>query len=167
MSSTAEANDEQRGAASDQLCWSYVALPSQSEFLKSTARLKGFSGPVGSGKSAALAVEALRNAFVNRGRQGMLAAPTLAMLRDATLNSLLQMMAAADVEFELRKSDGELTVSETESTILLRSLEEPERLRGTNLAWFGIDELSYTREDGWLRLEARLRDPRADRLCGF
>ncbi|HEX4163890.1 MAG TPA: hypothetical protein VHZ55_00315, partial [Bryobacteraceae bacterium] len=46
-------------------------------------------------------------------------------------------------------------------------LEEPERLRGTNLAWFGIDELSYTREDGWLRLEARLRDPRADRLCGF
>ncbi len=53
------------------------------------------------------------------------------------------------------------------STVLLRSLDEPERLRGTNLAWFGIDELSYTREDGWLRLEARLRDPKAEKLCGF
>ncbi len=67
----------------------------------------------------------------------------------------------------LRKSDGELTLGGPEATILLRSLEEPERLRGTNLAWFGIDELSYTREEAWLRLEARLRDPRARRLCGF
>jgi hypothetical protein len=40
-------------------------------------------------------------------------------------------------------------------------------LRGTNLAWFGIDELSYASEDAWLRLEARLRDPKASALCGF
>ncbi len=97
----------------------------------------------------------------------MLAAPTLAMLRDATLNSLLQMTADADVQVEWRKSDGELTIAAAKSTILLRSLDEPERLRGTNLAWFGIDELSYAREEGWTRLEARLRDPKAERLCGF
>jgi hypothetical protein len=46
-------------------------------------------------------------------------------------------------------------------------LDEPERLRGTNLAWFGIDELSYASEDAWLRLEARLRDPKAQALSGF
>jgi hypothetical protein len=50
---------------------------------------------------------------------------------------------------------------------LFRSLDEYERLRGTNLAWFGVDELSYAREEAWLRLEGRLRDPLASELCGF
>jgi hypothetical protein len=35
------------------------------------------------------------------------------------------------------------------------------------LAWFGLDELTYTPEEAWLRLEGRLRDPKAQRLCGF
>ncbi len=89
------------------------------------------------------------------------------MLRDATLTTMFGAMDALDVDYELRKSDGELTITPPDSTILLRSLDEPERLRGTNLAWFGIDELSYTKEEGWLRLEARLRDPKAAKLCGF
>ena len=46
-------------------------------------------------------------------------------------------------------------------------MDEFERLRGTNLAWFGLDELTYTQEEAWLRLEGRLRDPKATRLCGF
>ncbi len=96
-----------------------------------------------------------------------MAAPTYAMLRDATLAGLLGLIERLEIEYEIRKSDGELSLLSPDSLVLLRSLEEPERLRGTNLAWFGIDELSYTREDGWVRLEARLRDPRATKLCGF
>ena len=42
-----------------------------------------------------------------------------------------------------------------------------ERLRGTNLAWFGVDELTYAKPDAWSRLEGRLRDSRAFRRCGF
>jgi hypothetical protein len=30
-----------------------------------------------------------------------------------------------------------------------------------------LDELTYTQEEAWLRLEGRLRDPKARRLCGF
>src|SRR5579884_872224 len=155
------------GVLSEELCWQHAPLPSQAKFESLKTRFKGFSGPVGSGKSAALCFEAIRQAYSNYGRQGVLAAPTYAMLRDATLTSLLRLLEDFDVEFELKKSDGELVLKGPQSVILLRSLEEPERLRGTNLAWFGIDELSYTREEGWLRLEARLRDPRATRLCGF
>lgn len=97
----------------------------------------------------------------------MLAAPTFAMLRDASQRSLAHLLEEHDVEFELKKTDGELIIKPSGSVILLRSLEEPERLRGTNLAWFGIDELSYASEGAWVRLEARLRDPKAARLCGF
>jgi hypothetical protein len=49
----------------------------------------------------------------------------------------------------------------------LRAVDEYERLRGTNLAWFGLDELTYSQEGAWSRLEGRLRDPKARRLCGF
>jgi Terminase large subunit, T4likevirus-type, N-terminal len=162
---TAERNSED--VLGEGLCWIFNPLPSQSKFGGVGSRFKGFSGPVGSGKSAALCFESLRHSYMNRGRQGLLAAPTFAMLRDATLASLFGMMEEHDVDFEIRKSDGELEVVAAKSLVLLRSLEEPERLRGTNLSWFAIDELSYTREEGWLRLEARLRDPNAEKLCGF
>jgi hypothetical protein len=89
------------------------------------------------------------------------------MLRDATLASLFEMADELDIAYDVRKSDGELEFEGPASVALLRSLDEPERLRGTNLAWFGIDELSYTRREAWLRLEARLRDPNAVKLSGF
>jgi hypothetical protein len=149
------------------ICWTRDPLPSQKSFQALPQRFKGFSGPVGSGKSAALCFEAMSLAYINEGRQGMLAAPTFAMLRDASQRSLAHLLDEQDVEFELKKADGELAIKAPCSIILLRSLDEPERLRGTNLAWFGIDELSYASEDAWVRLEARLRDPRAARLCGF
>jgi hypothetical protein len=97
----------------------------------------------------------------------MLAAPTFAMLRDASLTSLTRMLEDLEVEFEHKRSDGELHILNADALVLLRSLDEPERLRGTNLAWFGVDELSYASEQAWQRLEARLRDPKAADLCGF
>jgi Terminase large subunit, T4likevirus-type, N-terminal len=151
----------------NRVCWTRDPLPSQKSFQALPERFKGFSGPVGSGKSAALCFEAMSLAYINDGRQGMLAAPTFAMLRDASQRSLAQLLEEQDVEFELKKADGELIINSPGSVILLRSLDEPERLRGTNLAWFGIDELSYASEDAWVRLEARLRDPQAAHLCGF
>src|SRR5438270_1613320 len=151
----------------EELCWPRAYLPSQGQFAGLTTRFKGFSGPVGSGKSAALCFEVVRQCYVNRGRQGVLAAPTLPMLRDASLAGLYEVLEAEEIDYELHKADGELRLTAGGSTALLRSLEEPERLRGTNLAWFGIDELSYARPEGWLRLEARLRDRKAKNLCGF
>ena len=46
-------------------------------------------------------------------------------------------------------------------------MEDFETAARDNLAWFGVDELTYTPEEAWLRLEGRLRDPKATRLCGF
>jgi hypothetical protein len=54
----------------------YSPLPSQRRFHSSTARFKGFSGPIGSGKSQALCHEAIRLSYLNPGRQGLIGAPT-------------------------------------------------------------------------------------------
>jgi hypothetical protein len=145
----------------------FNALPSQRRFVECAARFKGFSGPVGSGKSMALCFTALRLAIANPGCQGLLGAPTYRMMRDVTQVALLRMLDENAIPYEFLKSDNIIRLGVIESEIMLRSLDEPERLRGTNLAWFGVDELTFTSEEGWTRLEARLRDPRAKRLCGF
>jgi hypothetical protein len=142
-------------------------LPSQRKFHLSAARFKGFSGPIGSGKSQALCQEAVRMSYINAGRTGLLGAPTYPMLRDATAAALLEILDGNRIPYEHNKAENTLAITDTGSKILFRPLEEFERLRGTNLAWFGVDELTYTQESAWLRLEGRLRDPKARRLCGF
>jgi hypothetical protein len=145
----------------------YDPLPSQKLFHSCTERFKGFSGPIGSGKSLALCHEAIRLSYENAGRMGLLGAPTYPMLREATQASLLQILAANQIRYEHNKAENTLLLTDTRSRILFRPVDEFERLRGTNLAWFGIDELTYTQEEAWLRLEGRLRDPKANRHCGF
>lgn len=145
----------------------YKPLDSQRRFHRSRARFKGFSGPIGSGKSQALCQEAIRLAYLNPGRTGLIGAPTYPMLRDATQRALLEVLAGNGIPFTHNKADGTLVLTDTRSRVLLRSLDRYERLRGTNLAWFGVDELTYTNEAAWVRLEGRLRDPKAKVLCGF
>jgi hypothetical protein len=145
----------------------YDPLPSQKRFHESTARFKGFSGPIGSGKSQALCQEAIRLCYENPGRLGLIGAPTYPMLRDATQVALLNILRENELAYEHNKAENTLIMKDTGSRVLFRPVEEFERLRGTNLAWFGLDELTYTQEEAWLRLEGRLRDPLAKRLCGF
>jgi hypothetical protein len=89
------------------------------------------------------------------------------MLRDATVAALLESLVKNGIPHEVNRAENFLVMKETRSKILFRAVEEFERLRGSNLAWFGLDELTYTSEEAWLRLEGRLRDPKAARLCGF
>jgi len=142
-------------------------LPSQQKFHDSTARFKGFSGPIGSGKTQALCQQALKLTYLNPGRTGLLGAPTYPMLRDATQAALIEILEHSRIPYEWNRAENFLVLKDTRSRILFRAVEEFERLRGSNLAWFGLDELTYTPQDAWLRLEGRLRDPKAARLCGF
>ena len=105
--------------------------------------------------------------YLNPGRTGLIGAPTYPMLRDATVAALLEALEQNDIPHEVNRGENYLLLRDTQSRILFRAVEEFERLRGSNLAWFGVDELTYTSEGAWLRLEGRLRDPKATRLCGF
>ncbi|MGD0359914.1 MAG: terminase family protein [Bryobacteraceae bacterium] len=145
----------------------YAPLPSQQAFHDCRSRFKGFSGPVASGKSQALCFEAVCLSYVNRGGLGLLGAPTYPMLRDATQAALFSLLEEEEIPYQYNKAENMLTIPESGSRIIFRPVDDFERLRGTNLAWFGLDELTYSPEGAWLRLEGRLRDPRAKRLCGF
>lgn len=60
----------------------YTPLPSQQRFHDLDCRFKGFSGPIGSGKSQALCHEAIRLTYQNPGRMGLLGAPTYGLPLD-------------------------------------------------------------------------------------
>ena len=145
----------------------YIALPSQRAFHECQSRFKGFSGPIASGKSQALCQEAIRLTYYNEGRLGLIGAPTYPMLRDATQTTLFAILDSQDLPYEYNKAENMLTMTHTGSRIIFRPVDDFERLRGTNLAWFGLDELTYSPEGAWLRLEGRLRDPQAKTLRGF
>lgn len=145
----------------------YDALPSQKKFHDLATRYKGFSGPIGSGKSMALCQEAIRLSYLNPGRMGLLGAPTVPMLREATQATLFEILDGNAIPYELNKAENTLLMLDTNSKIVFRPVDEYERLRGTNLAWFGLDELTYSSEEAWFRLQGRLRDPQASRKCGF
>jgi hypothetical protein len=83
----------------------YDPLPSQKRFHASQARFKGFSGPIGSGKSQALCQEAIKLSYLNPGRLGLLGAPTYPMLRDATQATLFEILDANGVPFDHNKAE--------------------------------------------------------------
>lgn len=154
--------------------WKYDPLPSQRRFhqdlLDRNLRYLGYSGPVGSGKSYSLIYQALFLAALNPGLPGVLGAPTYPMLRDATQRTMFDVLLSEGIEYVQHRTENIIELPDAPfygAEILCRSLDSFERLRGTNLAWFGIDELTYCPPEAWTRLEARLRHPKANRRCGF
>jgi len=147
--------------------WKYDALPAQRAFHGDlTTPFKGYSGPIGSGKSYALAYEAILLSRLNPGLLGLVGAPTYRMLEDSTQRTFFDVLEAEGIQFDFSKQNNRIRFRDNGSEIIFRTMENPERLRGPNLAWFALDELTYTREDAWTRLLGRLRHPQARRLCG-
>src|SRR5437764_8997922 len=102
----------------------YGQLPSQKRFHDSRSRFKGFSGPVGSGKSQALCHEAIRLSYLNPGRVGLIGAPTYPMLRDATLATFTALLVSNEIAYEYLKAESVLVMKDTGSRILFRSVDK-------------------------------------------
>lgn len=92
------------GPVSERWRVAYDPFESQGRFHDDLARFKGFSGPVGSGKSNALCREALRLAYANPGRTGLIGAPTYPMLRDTTRSMFLESLETVGLPYDLNKA---------------------------------------------------------------
>jgi hypothetical protein len=142
-------------------------LPSQERFHDLPNRYKGFSGSINSGKSKALCHEALKLAYDNPRCMGLVGAPTYPMLRDSTRTAFFEILEANQIPHRFLKAENKLWLPEPRASVLFRSLDNPERLRGPNLAWFAVDELTYCKQAAWERLEGRLRAKTARRACAI
>ena len=145
----------------------YTPFDAQRRFNDCGARYKGFSGPIGTGKTLALAWEGIQLAYANSGLPGLIGAITYRMLEDVTKKTFLEVLEDENIPYTHQKGDNKVTFTECGSEVFFRSLGDPNKLRGPNLAWYGCDELSYAEESSWNVLEGRLRHPKSTHPCGF
>ena len=114
---------------------------------------------IGSGKTLGGADKTTLYIADNAGAPMMVTAPTYKMLTDATLVSLEQELSKLGRNFyTLNKA--EMTIqTRTGSKILLRSTDNPDSLRGPNLAAIWMDEAAQSSEEAFKILQGRLREP--------
>jgi phage terminase large subunit len=138
----------------------YHLLPRQAEFIHSPAKYTAYVAGLGSGKTFAGCVKALKKS--KPGQPGMIVAPTFPMLRDVTQKKFFELLDIGNYPYTFNKAENSAQVFGTQ--VLFRSADEPERLRGVNLNWAYLDEAALMKEDVWRIILGRLRtgpDPEA------
>lgn len=131
-------------------------FPRQRRFVTDPRRFPAYIGGIGSGKTYGGAAKTLLRVSQGPGI-GLVAAPTYAMLRDATLRTLFDLFDSMGLEWEQHKGANLISIPRTGHEILYRSLDNPENLRGPNLMWAWVDEGSLITGDAWRIVKGRLR----------
>lgn len=130
-------------------------FPRQKRFVEDTARYPAAIGGIGSGKTFVGAAKVLPR--LNRREFGLVCAPTYKMLRDATQRTLFTMLGDLGIPYEHHKGDNHLLIPSTGHEIIFRSLDDPDNLRGPNVAYTWVDEAAYISAEAWRIVKGRTR----------
>ncbi len=136
----------------------YAPHKNQKIFHQKKQKYRAYVGGIGSGKTMAGCAETIKFIIENPGCLFVIAAPTYPMLRDATLRTFFDLCPRELIENY--NSTENIIKFVNGSEVLCRSCEDVrniERLRGTNLAGFWIDESALVPHMAWKVLIGRLR----------
>jgi len=122
-------------------------LKHQYELLKDTEhKILGLVSGFGAGKTHAAVHKAIQLCILNKGFTGIVLEPTYPLLRDAFIPLFTEECEKYNITYKLNKSDMVVTLSNG-SIILLRSMENWERLVGVNAAWIIADEFDIMKQE--------------------
>jgi len=140
----------------------YEMLAKQELFYTTCDRVPftAYIGGFGSGKTHSLAVQALRECTRGPGL-GLIGASTYRMLEDTTQRKFFELCPESWIR-TFHRSDSRVTMKNG-MEILFRSLENPDRLLGLELSWFGLDEIGIVPLDTFRMLQGRLRRKNSSR----
>ena len=128
-------------------------LQKQDDFIFSTQKYPAFIAGLGSGKTWAGCLRGLLKCAP--GQDGVIIAPTYPMIRDVTQKTFLNILDSGNQSFDFNKTEGLLKYRG--ASILFRSADIPERLRGINVNWAYLDEAALMREAIWKVILGRIR----------
>ena len=145
----------------------YGRHPSQLAFLEDDARYRFACSGVGGGKSEVGAFDAVRYCIRFPGIAGIIVAPTHRMLERSTLIALRKILRwwGDSLPWEHLKSEQKIIFpdhvgpNQEPSTIFLAHCQDPDTLRGPDVAFFFGDEAAIYREETWMVLLGRTRQP--------
>lgn len=119
-------------------------LPHQTKFCEDTEHRKlGLVCGFGAGKTYGLICKSVHMAALNVGHVSALFEPIAPMLRDILQRSMDELLLKWQIPFDFRASplpEYTLHFKEGSHTILLRTMETANRIRGQNLCAVGFDE---------------------------
>ncbi len=136
------------------------ALKAQLGFMDSTAFHTVYIGGYGSGKTFICVLKALTLSIENADLPGMILAPTERMVEDVTGRAFREVLEEHGIPHDYRAGSN-LIRFPWGSDVYMRSANQPHRLKGSNLAWVGMDEAAQMKEEAWLVALSRIRHPKA------
>jgi len=107
------------------------SIPSASRsarFHGSMARFKGFSGPIGSGKSQALCEEAIKLSYQTR-KSGVAGSADLPDVTGRDAKRAVRDLESNKIPYDHNKGENTVVMRDTRSKMLFRAVDEYERLR--------------------------------------
>lgn len=113
-------------------------LPHQKEFFKSTVPTI-LVGGFGSGKSDAGAYKTIKNKLIYKDYKVAYYLPTYPLVRDIAFDKFTSILEKLGLKYKLNKSDKEINI-DNYSSIIFRTMSEPETIVGYEVAYSLIDE---------------------------
>lgn len=120
-------------------------------------KFPAFIGGYGSGKTKVFVDKAIVSALQNPGHVGMLVEPTYRLVKDTLRPELEKWLRKYGISYSYKKTDMEYHLYQSGTVIRLRSGDNPEGLKGPNIAWCGIDEIGSCTEELWGVCVSRVR----------
>lgn len=134
-------------------------LSYQERFLRYGPTYSAFISGIGAGKTTALIQRiALNVQYWNPGQTGVVVTPTVPSLRNVLIPELRKWGYLDIGDWEPSKKRWKLPNG---ATVIFESADNArkiQRLRGPNIAWFGMDEPSSIAADAWDIMVGRLRE---------
>jgi len=146
-------------------CVSNRMLPHQRQFHRSQAAVNALVTGYGGGKTHAGVQQAIKLSIVNHGLPGMYVSPSYRIAKRTIVMTFMEILDSAGLRYKrdyfYNKNEHEFRIKPWNGTIWIGSGDDPDALRGPNLAWAGIDEPFIQDRGVYEQMLARVRHPQA------
>jgi len=116
-------------------------------------------GGYGSGKTYIGALRMLYLSYMNQGLPNMYVSPSYKFAKRTIVITLKDIMNRSGIDYIHNKSDNAIQIKNWDGLIWFGSGDDPDSLRGSNLASAGIDEPFIQKKEVFQQMVARVRHP--------
>jgi len=139
-------------------------LPHQSQWWDLQTFYKVLIGGYGSGKTYIGALRSIYLSYLNQPHAGMYVSPSHGLSQRTIVVTLKDILNRSAINYTYNQMKGEFLIHNWEGRIWLGSGDKPDSLKGSNLAWAGIDEPFIQKKEVFDQMIARVRHPEANHL---
>jgi hypothetical protein len=136
-------------------------LPHQLKWWNLQNYIKLLVGGYGCGKTYIGALRLLYLSYLNAGLSGIYVSPTYRMAKRTIIPTLEDIALTSQLNMYRNKTDNEYIIEDWDGRFWLGSGDDPDSLRGPNLAYAGIDEPFIQDKAVFEQIIARVRHPQA------